>query len=111
VHQGRWARGKAAESKYRHCSIRNTGWQLVGDTKDGSKKWELFDLKADPGEKNDVASEHPDMVKQLEIAYDKWWEEVLPCLENENAVGPKENPFKVLYWKQFGGGPTKGSAK
>jgi len=23
---------------------------------------------------------------------------------NENAVGPKGNPFKKLYWKQFGGG-------
>ncbi len=110
VHQGRWAKGKAAESKYRHCSIRNTNWQLVCDTKDGSKKWELFDLKADPGEKNDVAAQHPDIVKQLEAAYDKWWAETLPCLENENAVGPKENPFKELYWKQFGGGPTKQDA-
>jgi arylsulfatase len=24
---------------------------------------------------------------------------------NEDAVGPKMNPFKELYWKQFGGGP------
>jgi len=105
AHQGRWAKGKAAESKYRHCSIRNTRWQMVCDTKDGSKHWQLFDLKADPGEKNDVAAERPDVVKQLDAAYDKWWAEVLPCLENENAVGPKENPFKVLYWKQFGGKP------
>jgi hypothetical protein len=27
---------------------------------------------------------------------------VLPHLENENAIGPKENPFKELYRKQFG---------
>jgi len=31
---------------------------------------------------------------------------VQPLLVNENAVGPKINPFKELYWKQFGGGPT-----
>jgi arylsulfatase A-like enzyme len=110
AHRGRWAHGKAAESKYLHCSIRNTNWQLVCDTKDGSKHWELFDLKADPGEKHDVAAEHPEIVKQLETAYDKWWEEILPGLENENAVGPKENPFKELYWKQFGGGPAKQDA-
>jgi arylsulfatase len=24
---------------------------------------------------------------------------------NENVVGPKVNPFKALYWQQFGGGP------
>ncbi|NOS69631.1 MAG: arylsulfatase [Verrucomicrobia bacterium] len=111
AHQGRWERGKAAESKYLHCSIRNTRWQLVCDTKDGSKRWELFDLKADPGEKNDVATTHPEVVKELKTAYDKWWEEVLPCLENENVVGPKENPFKVLYAQQFGGDPAKENSK
>ena len=51
-----------------------------------------------------VAAAHPEIVQQLEAAYDQWWEEILPCLENEAAVGPKENPFKELYWKQFGGG-------
>ena len=27
---------------------------------------------------------------------------------DENAVGPKVNPFKERYWKQFGGGPKEG---
>jgi arylsulfatase len=26
---------------------------------------------------------------------------------NEDAVGPKVNPFKERYWKQFGGGPAQ----
>ena len=52
-----------------------------------------------------MIAEHPDVVAALRAAYDRWWEEVLPCLENEDAVGPKVNPFKELYWKQFGGGP------
>ena len=37
--------------------------------------------------------------------YDQWWQEVQPLLMNENKVGPKMNPMKELYWKQFGGGP------
>ena len=45
---------------------------------------------------------HPDVVKELDAAYDKWWDSVQPQLVNENAVGPKVNPFKELYWKQFG---------
>ena len=65
----------------------------------------MFDVKADPGEKKDVAADHPDVVKELDAAYDKWWDSIQPQLVNENAVGPKVNPFKELYWKQFGGGP------
>ena len=29
-----------------------------------------------------------------------------PQLVNENAVGPAVNPFKALYWQQFGGRPN-----
>jgi arylsulfatase len=43
----------------------------------------------------------------LDRAYDKWWDSMQPQLVNENAVGPKVNPFRELYWKQFGGGPDK----
>ncbi len=105
THIGRWAKGKAAESKYANCSIRLGKYHLVNTHKEGKKDWELFDLATDPGEKKNIAAEHPDIVKKMDAAYDQWWAEVLPCLENENAVGPKVNPFKELYWKQFGGGP------
>ncbi len=102
THVGRWGRGKAADSKYRRCSVRDSRYTLVCDTKDKSKRWQLFDLRNDPGQRRDVAAEHPDVVERLETAYDLWWEEVLPCLENEDAVGPKVNPFKRLYREQFG---------
>lgn len=48
---------------------------------------------------------HPDEVAKLRAAYETWWSEVQPLLVNEQAVGPKVNPFKKLFWKQFGGGP------
>jgi len=102
THVGRWDKGRAADSKCVGCRVRNGRYSLVCDTEDGSKKWELFDLKTDYGEKNDVAAEHPEIVKQMEEAYDRWWQDVFPCMENENAVGPVVNPFKELYWKQFG---------
>lgn len=106
THLGRWPHGKARESKYLMCSVRNSRYSLVCASRDGSKKWELFDLQADPGEKNNLAAQRPEVVKELEAVYDRWWEEVLPCLENEDAVPPAQNPFKELYWKQFGGGPS-----
>jgi len=105
THVGRWDRGKVAEWKYRNCSVRNTRWHMVCTSPTGQKQWQLFDVKVDPGEKQDVASQHPDVVGQLDAAYDAWWASVQPQLVNENAIGPKVNPLKELYWKQFGGGP------
>ncbi|MBY0527523.1 MAG: hypothetical protein K2R98_29270 [Gemmataceae bacterium] len=61
-------------------------------------------MKADPGEKNDVAAKHPEVVKELDAAYDKWWDSVQSGMVNEDAIGPKVNPFKELYEKQFGAG-------
>jgi arylsulfatase len=97
-HVGRWAKGNAADSKYRNCAIQSARFTLVNNK-------ELYDLKADPGEKTNVMAEHPEVVANLRAAYDKWWSNVQPVLVNENVVGPKMNPMKELYWKQFGGGP------
>jgi arylsulfatase A-like enzyme len=107
THLGRWDRGKVAEAKYRNCSVRNTRWHLVSTSATGVKKWQLFDVKADPGETRDLAADNQRVVTQLDEAFDSWWESIQPQLVNENAVGPAVNPFKVLYWKQFGGGPEK----
>ena len=52
-----------------------------------------------------------DVVEELDAAYDQWWDSIKPQLVNENAVGPKVNPFKELYWKQFGGGPDEAMLK
>jgi arylsulfatase len=106
THIGRWPKGaRPSEYKYAHCAVRGPGWHLVCDTPDGSKRWQLFDVKADPGEKADVADKHPEVVKELDAAYDRWWDAVQPGLVNEDAVGPKVNPFKALYEQQFGGRP------
>lgn len=113
THVGRWPKG-APPVKEGQCSIRNTRYSLVH----AAQKWELFDLKTDPGELKDVSAEHPEVVGELKAAYDRWWEEILPCLENENAKGPAVNPFKERYWKQFHGpgpnnvpGPEAGAGK
>jgi arylsulfatase A-like enzyme len=103
THIGRWPKGaKPADYKYAHCSVRSPRWHLVCDTNDRTKQWQLFDVKADPGEKTDLSGKHPEVVKELDEAYDKWWESVQPGLVNEDTVGPKVSPFKELYEKQFG---------
>lgn len=98
THVGRWPRGQAEQAKFSQCSIRDRQFSLVNNNS-------LFDLRADPGQKTNVLAGHPDEVAKLRAAYETWWGEVQPLLVNEQAVGPKVNPFKELFWKQFGGGP------
>ena len=64
----------------------------------------LFDLTQDPGEQQDVADTHPEVVKSLSEYFETWWQEVRPMMCNETAVPPAENPFKVLYREQMGTG-------
>lgn len=102
THVGRWEVGQPPE-KFGACSIRNTRHTLVR----GKNSWELYDLQQDPGQKNDIASELPDIVKELAAAYDRWWDEVQPLLVNEKAheTAPAINPYRELYQKQFGSLP------
>ena len=104
-HVGRWGKGESPEgSKYKECAIRNSRFSLVNNT-------ELYDLKADPGQATNVIADHPDVVASLRATYEQWWQDVQPYLVNETAIGPTVNPFKAMYWKKFGGGPTAADMK
>jgi arylsulfatase A-like enzyme len=103
THVGRWSHQGAAEAKYWGCAIRNSRWKLVSDDPKGHKAWQLFDLKADPGEKQDVAAANAAIVSELDSAYDAWWTSVQPQLVNENVPIPAENAFRTLYRQQFEG--------
>jgi arylsulfatase len=100
THVGRWPRGKAADSKFHNCAIRNSRWKIVS-TAPKTPGWQLFDLSTDPGEQSNVATSHPDVVKELAAAYDSWWTSILPALVNENAPVTGENTFKTLFNQQF----------
>jgi arylsulfatase len=108
THIGRWPKGaNPNDFKYAQCSVRSPRWHLVSNSREGAKRWELYDVKADPGEKTDLAAQHSEVVKAMDAAYDKWWADVLPLLDNENAPQPAVNPYHELYWKQYRGpGPN-----
>ena len=105
THLGRWDRGKMAETAYRQCRVREGKWSLI-NVKNSPKTWELYDVAADPGEQNDLAKQHPNVVAHLAGEYDRWWRSVQPDLVNENVPVPAANPFKVAYERQFGPPPT-----
>jgi arylsulfatase A-like enzyme len=104
THVGRWPAGSPPE-KFGACSVRWRQYLMVRKP----ERWTLFDLQADPGETHDLTTEQPGVVQKLAAAYDAWWQEVRPCLINEEAykTAPKVNTFKALYWHQFAGpGPN-----
>jgi arylsulfatase A-like enzyme len=107
THTGRWPKlADPSDYKYQSTSIRNIRWTLVSLTGAREPNWELFDVSKDYSQKNNVASEHPDVVKELAAAFDRWWTECLPLMVNEKAQGPDVNPFQEIYYHQFGGSPT-----
>ena len=55
--------------KWKDCAVITNDWRLI----DGE---ELYDMTDDPGQVNDVASRHPEVVKELRLAYEDWWEKV-----------------------------------
>jgi arylsulfatase A-like enzyme len=107
-HIGRWPKGaNPNDYKYVQVSVRWQRYHLVNDSNQNVKRWALYDVQADPGEKTDIAAAHPDIVKTMDAEYDKWWAEVLPQLVNETASQPAVNPYHEEYWKQYRGpGPN-----
>ncbi len=41
-----------------------------------AKPWQLYDMENDPGQTNDIASEHPEIVKDLAARYDAWFADI-----------------------------------
>jgi arylsulfatase A-like enzyme len=103
THVGRWDKGKAESSKYAKCRVRNQRFSMVNSGLE--KRWELYDLIEDPGERRDISGQQSAIVSQMEQAYDRWWAEVSAALVNENAEPPRIAPYKKLYFEQYGGGP------
>jgi arylsulfatase A-like enzyme len=107
THRGRWPKFADPDgSKFSMAAVRNSRWSLVSEDGGREPNWQLFDLRADYGQRHNVAALHPEVVRELAATFDHWWAECLPMMVNERAVGPKLNPFAVRYWAQFGGGPT-----
>jgi arylsulfatase A-like enzyme len=68
-----WHRGDRPETG-RSFTVIDPRWKLVG-AKAGEPRM-LFDLEADPFEKNDLASEQPGKVSEMEAAYQAWFKEM-----------------------------------
>ena len=64
---------------------------------------ELFDLEKDPGQKDDVAAKHPDVVKKMRAHYDGWWTKLEPVFMQPtkgqsacHGIAPRSTAIHVL---------------
>ena len=55
--------------KWRQCAVMTDQWRLVNGK-------ELFDIRKDPRQADDVAAKHPEVVERLRGEYDKFWNNV-----------------------------------
>ena len=89
-----WHRGDRPEP-FRNCAVRTQRHKLI----DGK---ELYDMEADPGEKQDIAGQNPAVVARLRAGYEAWLRDVS---SDRNFVPPRiyigtahENP--VVFTRQ-----------
>jgi arylsulfatase B len=76
---------------WKSSSVMTSKWRLI----DGD---ELYDIKVDPGQKQDVASAFPAEVRRLRDFYQGWWEELEPSFRQDTAIylgHPNENPARL----------------
>ncbi|TWU48808.1 Arylsulfatase precursor [Rubripirellula tenax] len=77
--------------KWRQSAVMTNRYRLI----DGKA---LYDIKADPGQSNDVSTEHPDVVERLVNFYEAWWTELEPTFANETSIylgHPADNPTRL----------------
>jgi hypothetical protein len=67
-------------------------WRLVNGR-------ELYDMSLDPGQKTDVAVAHAGVVRELQEAYDRWWDDISSRFDEFThiIVGSDKRRFLCLY--------------
>ncbi|MFG0335592.1 MAG: sulfatase, partial [Maioricimonas sp. JB049] len=75
-----WLNNQPDDAPRRHLiAVRWQDWRLY--RKYDKDRWQLFDLTSDPREENDVAAEHPEIVRQLAARHAEWAETLAPLAE------------------------------
>jgi len=77
--------------KWRRSAVMTNRWRLVNGT-------ELYDIKQDPAQQNDVAGTQPNVVARLKAFYEAWWAELKPTFQRIPAIylgHEGENPVRL----------------
>jgi arylsulfatase A-like enzyme len=71
-------------------AVRQGDWKLRWQIKPfGKSDWELFDLAADPAERNDLAAERPEKLKEMVALWDDY-------VRANHVILPNRGPFETM---------------
>ncbi|WP_182868623.1 arylsulfatase [Rhodopirellula sp. JC639] len=65
--------------KWRSCSVMTGKYRLVN-------RKELYDVSSDPGQKNNIADQHPEIVAEMRAFYEQWWAELEPTFARTTEI-------------------------
>ena len=90
--------------KWRKSAVMTDQWRLVNGK-------ELYDINADPGQKQNIAAANPKVVARLTKFYDAWWEEIVPTFGKPTAIylgadAPLANPVTLTCHDWIANGST-----
>ncbi|CAH8281457.1 arylsulfatase A-like enzyme [Mariniflexile fucanivorans] len=79
--------------KYKKYTVMDDNWRLIDGT-------ELYDMRTDLGQENNVIATHQEIADRLAVGYETWWKSFVDEGVNERyayiKVGsPKENPTRI----------------
>lgn len=77
--------------KWRKSAVMTDQWRLINGK-------ELYDIKADAGQRKDVAAGNAAVVGKMRAEYDKWWESISTRFEDYCHIvigSDKENPARI----------------
>ncbi len=77
--------------KWRQSAVMSQQYRLINGN-------ELYDIKADPGQKKNIARDQPQQVKRMRDFYEKWWAELQPSFSKTTEIylGHPKNPVSTL---------------
>lgn len=77
--------GRIRPAKYAESSVIWNQWRLVGEH-------ELYDIRADPGQQNDVAEQHPDVADAMRAHYEEYWAAIEASVEEVEPLIVRGDP-------------------
>ncbi len=92
---------------FTHCAVRSQRYKIVMTAADpaeqetrtiGFEETQLFDMAADPAETNDIARQHPEIVREMRAAYEDWFEDVTRGIRSPVRIPlghPDANPMTL----------------
>ena len=83
--------GRVRPQKYYRSCVIWKNWRLNGEE-------ELYELGLDPGQKKDVSTQHPEVVRELKRHYDAYWASIEDSIDviEPVVIGNPAEPFTDL---------------